>query len=81
MPTLEYCIEHADTLAKEVAASWAVHYKHLPPDKIPADFKALLDASDQYQIAKKTADDARVVFGKVCKEYMDKHGGVVAART
>lgn len=74
MQTLEYCIEQADKLAAEIANEWATHFVSYNAADIPADFKAVLDASDQYQASKKTSNEmrSRQAFAQAYMGYRNK---------
>lgn len=54
-PSLEYCVEHADSMARQIVNSWYLHH----PGPYPEGFQPLLDAACNYQNYRRMADNHR----------------------
>lgn len=59
MPTIEWYMEHADDLAREVMDSWELKTEADNAEPVSDDFQALFDKASQYRVAKSTANERR----------------------
>jgi len=59
MPSIEWCLEHADELAQEVISTWEAKTEADKPAPVSDDFSALFDKASQYVVAKSNADHRR----------------------
>jgi hypothetical protein len=61
MPPIEWYLQRADELAKEVVNAWELKEEAATPPVLTDDFKDLFDKACQYRIAKTHADNRRQV--------------------
>jgi len=65
MPSLQYCIEHAPSIAQQVVNEWSIRAKSGGAASLTSDFKALLEQASQYHALTRDASMRRETYTRL----------------